>query len=71
MSKVFHRTSHSSLPIAVRGSGIWLTDSTGRQYLDASSGGVGLTCLGFSHPRVSEAIARQASTLAFIHPTLF
>ncbi|MDB5576283.1 MAG: aspartate aminotransferase family protein [Bradyrhizobium sp.] len=71
MSKVFHRTSALSLPVAVSGEGIWISDREGRRYLDASSGGVGLTCLGYSHPRVVEAVVRQASTLPFIHPVLF
>ncbi|MBR0967353.1 aspartate aminotransferase family protein [Tardiphaga sp. 538_B7_N1_4] len=70
MSKVFHRTA-KSLPVAVKGEGVWITDRAGRKYLDASSGGVGLTCLGFRHPRVVEAITRQASTLPFIHSSLF
>jgi adenosylmethionine-8-amino-7-oxononanoate aminotransferase len=71
MSKVFHRTADTDLPVAVSGEGIWITDRNGQRYMDASSGGVGLTCLGYSHPKVAEALARQAATLPFIHPTLF
>src|SRR5262245_48426530 len=49
--------------VFVRGEGCWLTDSTGRQYVDLSSA-QGVAMLGHCHPRVTEAIARQAATLA-------
>lgn len=46
----------------VRGQGCWLEDSDGRRYLDLSSA-QGVAMLGHCHPRVSDAIARQAHTL--------
>ena len=49
--------------VFVRGEGCWLTDSHGRRYLDLSSA-QGVAMLGHCHPRVTEAIARQAATLA-------
>src|SRR5918994_7484946 len=48
--------------VMVRGEGSWLIDSVGRRYLDLSSA-QGVAMLGHCHPRVSEAVARQASTL--------
>jgi acetylornithine/LysW-gamma-L-lysine aminotransferase len=48
--------------VFVRGQGCWLTDSDGRRYLDLASA-QGVAMLGHCHPRVSEAIARQAQTL--------
>jgi acetylornithine aminotransferase len=45
-----------------RGEGPWLYDTEGRAYLDALSG-IAVCGLGHAHPRVAEAIARQASTL--------
>ncbi|MGQ0734865.1 MAG: aspartate aminotransferase family protein [Acidobacteriota bacterium] len=48
--------------VFVRGSGCWLLDSAGRRYLDLSSA-QGVAMLGHCHPRVSEAIKRQADTL--------
>nr|WP_210318438.1 aspartate aminotransferase family protein [Aureimonas endophytica] len=45
----------------VRGEGAWLYDETGRAYLDAYNN---VTSLGHCHPRVVEAIARQAGILA-------
>ena len=40
--------------------GVWLTDVEGRRYLDAYNN---VPCVGHNHPRVTEAIARQARRL--------
>jgi LysW-gamma-L-lysine/LysW-L-ornithine aminotransferase len=48
--------------VFVRGEGCWLIDSEGRRYLDLASA-QGVAMLGHCHPRVSEAISRQAQTL--------
>lgn len=48
--------------VFVRGEGCWMFDSTDRRYLDLSSA-QGVAMLGHCHPRVSSAVARQASTL--------
>ena len=45
-----------------KGNGIWLTDTNGKQYLDALSG-IAVCNLGHAHPAVAKAIADQASTL--------
>ncbi|WP_309072185.1 aminotransferase class III-fold pyridoxal phosphate-dependent enzyme, partial [Arthrobacter sp.] len=44
----------------VQGSGVWLTDVTGRRYLDAYNN---VPHVGHAHPRVVEALRAQASTL--------
>jgi 4-aminobutyrate aminotransferase-like enzyme len=44
----------------VRGEGVWLYDAEGRRYLDAYNN---VPHVGHCHPRVSDAIARQASQL--------
>lgn len=44
----------------VRGEGVWLYDDQGRRYLDAYNN---VASLGHCHPRVVEAIARQAAQL--------
>lgn len=55
--------TYRRLPVAFeRGAGAWLHDTDGRAYLDALSG-IAVCGLGHAHPRVAEAIARQASTL--------
>ncbi|MXQ10781.1 aspartate aminotransferase family protein [Microvirga makkahensis] len=44
----------------VRGEGVWLYDPDGNAYLDVYNN---VACVGHCHPRVVEAIARQASVL--------
>jgi acetylornithine/N-succinyldiaminopimelate aminotransferase len=56
----------------VRGEGVRLYDAAGREYLDLLSG-IGVAALGHAHPRLSRAVAEQASTLIhtsnlFFHP---
>jgi acetylornithine/N-succinyldiaminopimelate aminotransferase len=56
----------------VRGDGVHLYDSTGREYLDLLSG-IGVASLGHAHPGLARAIAEQASLLLhtsnlFYHP---
>ena len=67
---VFHRQAAGDLPVAVRGEGIYLYDSAGRRYLDAS-GGAAVSCLGHGHPRVIGAIKRQLDQLAYAHTSFF
>ena len=70
MSHIFHRNPRQQLPTAVGGEGIYLIDSTGRRYLDAS-GGAAVSCLGHGHPRIIKAIQQQAQTLAYAHTSFF
>jgi adenosylmethionine-8-amino-7-oxononanoate aminotransferase len=58
------------LPTAVGGQGVYLFDSEGRRYLDAS-GGAAVSCLGHGHPRIVEAITGQAAQLAYAHSSFF
>ncbi len=56
----------------VRGEGVRLFDSTGREYYDLLSG-IGVAALGHAHPGLADAIADQARTLIhtsnlFFHP---
>ena len=46
----------------VSGNGCWLTDKSGKQYLDALSG-VGVVNLGHCHPEITESIIKQAEAL--------
>lgn len=70
MSYVFHRMPKQTLPVAVAGDGIEIVDSRGQRYIDAS-GGAAVSCLGHSHRRVIEAVARQARSLAYAHTSFF
>ena len=56
----------------VRGEGVRLYDSEGREYLDLLSG-IGVAALGHAHPGLARAVAEQAETLLhtsnlFYHP---
>lgn len=48
--------------VFARGEGCWLWDIDGRRYLDLTSA-QGVAMLGHCHPRLSEALAKQAQTL--------
>ena len=53
-------------PIAlVRGEGMRVWDSDGKEYLDFT-GGIAVTALGHSHPRVVGTIREQATTLLHV-----
>jgi adenosylmethionine-8-amino-7-oxononanoate aminotransferase len=69
-TRVFHRHLHTTPPVAVSGSGIWLADSSGKQYLDAS-GGAAVSCLGHGHPDVAAAMHAQIDRLAYAHTSFF
>jgi adenosylmethionine-8-amino-7-oxononanoate aminotransferase len=69
-SRVLHRSLRETPPIASGGGGVWLISEDGRRVLDAS-GGAAVSCLGHQHPRVLDAIARQASKLAYAHTAFF
>jgi adenosylmethionine-8-amino-7-oxononanoate aminotransferase len=70
-SRIIHRDLRSAPPpVAAGGHGVWLVGADGREILDAS-GGAAVSCLGHQHPRVVEAIQRQAASLAYAHTGFF
>ena len=55
--------TYARVPVSfVRGDGSYLYDDAGRRYLDALTG-LAVCGLGHAHPRVADAIAKQARTL--------
>ncbi len=70
MSSVFYRNPTQTYPRGVRGEGVYLYDSTGKQYLDGS-GGAAVSCLGHGHPDVLAAIKSQLDELAYAHTAFF
>ena len=54
------------LPVAVRASGCIIEDADGNRYLDAC-GGAMVMLLGHGHPRLVEALRRQAEQIAFTY----
>lgn len=66
MSHIFPRHTKQSPPVAVRGEGCYLYDSTGKQYLDAS-GGAAVSCLGHGDQTIIDAVKTQLDSLAYAH----
>ena len=61
----YHLDIYAKLPISIeRGEGCYVFDAEGRRFLDMY-GGHCVTSTGHCHPRVAEAIARQAAQLIF------
>ena len=63
--------TYGRLPVAfVRGEGVKLWDSEGKEYLDFL-GGLAVTALGHAHPAVADALADQARTLLHVSNLYF
>ncbi len=70
MSQVFYRSPKSKYPIAQRADGVYLYDQHNNAYLDGS-GGAAVSCLGYNHPDVIEAIKAQLDKVPFAHSAFF
>ena len=65
-SAKYHTPNYGRTPIClVRGEGVRVWDSEGREYLDFTSG-IAVTALGHCHPRVTGAIQEAAATLLHV-----
>ena len=69
-SFVFRRRLDRELPLAVRAEGVWITDVTGKRYIDASGGPICVN-VGHGRPEVAEAMAAQAQSLDYVHGPMF
>ena len=69
-SQILHRQLRGQYPVAVSGHGCWITDASGKRYLDAS-GGAAVSCLGHGHPDVLAAMHAQIDALAYAHTSFF
>lgn len=67
---VFPRHTAIPVPTANTAQGCYITDTSGKVYLDAS-GGAAVSCLGHSNQRVIEAIKSQIDKLAYAHTSFF
>ena len=70
MTHIIQRNPAVNLPIAVRGKGVYLYDSAGREYIDAS-GGAAVSCLGHAHPDILAAMRAQMDQIAYAHSSFF
>jgi hypothetical protein len=69
LSSVFYR-ARGHLPTAVSASGSWVTDSDGKQYLDAAGGAI-VVGIGHGVEEMAETIAAQTAILAYVHGSSF
>ncbi len=69
-SHILHRQLRGNYPIAASAQGCWITDQTGKKYLDAS-GGAAVSCLGHGHPDVLAAMHAQIDRIAYAHTSFF
>jgi adenosylmethionine-8-amino-7-oxononanoate aminotransferase len=70
MSHVIHRSLRTTPPVAVAAEGVYITDRSGKRYLDAC-GGAAVSCLGHAHPDVLAAMHAQIDRLAYAHTGFF
>lgn len=68
--QVFYTGDARSLPVIERADGIYMWDTTGKRYLDASSGPV-VANLGHGNPRVLKAMNDQAQKVCFASRAVF
>ncbi|MBK1697178.1 aspartate aminotransferase family protein [Rhodovibrio salinarum] len=70
MTRILHRSTRQSYPIAVGGDGPYIIAQDGQRYLDAS-GGAAVSCLGHSRRDVIEAVQAQLDRLPYAHTAFF
>lgn len=70
MTHIIHRNPKANLPVAVSGSGCFITDANGKRYYDAC-GGAAVSAIGHAHPAVLEAMENQARQLEYAHTSFF
>ena len=67
---IIHRRLGGDMPVAVSGSGVFIRDALGKDYLDGSCGAA-VSCLGHSNARIIAAIKHQLDRLPFAHTSFF
>jgi hypothetical protein len=67
---VFYRRMVHDHPVIDRGEGIYLYDTQGRRYIDASGGPLVVNA-GHGVSEIAEAMAAQAAQVAYVHGSLF
>lgn len=68
MSTFYRRRPGWTFARAVRGEGVYVWDDTGRRLIDAAGGAL-VVNVGHGVREIADAIAAQASTLAYVHGT--
>lgn len=67
---LFPRDFKKTFPVAVRGEGSWIVSADGRRFLDGS-GQAAVVNIGHGVAEIGQAMAEQASRIAFAHTSQF
>ena len=67
---LFPRRLAPPLPVAVKAKSVWIEDSAGNRYLDASGGAVVVNA-GHGRKEIAQAVYDQLLAADYIHPTMF
>jgi adenosylmethionine-8-amino-7-oxononanoate aminotransferase len=67
---VFYRRMAHSRPMITESEGIYLIDTNGKRYIDASGGPI-VVNLGYGVTEVIQAMVEQARAAAYVHATMF
>lgn len=67
---VFPRKLDAPLPVADKAEGLWVLDTEGNRYLDASGGPL-VVNVGHGREEVARALYEQALKCDYVHPTMF
>ena len=67
---VFPRKLDRPLPVAAKAEGLWIVDSDGNRYLDASGGPV-LVNVGHGREEIARAVYEQILQCDYVHGTMF
>ncbi|HWJ93821.1 MAG TPA: aspartate aminotransferase family protein, partial [Telluria sp.] len=70
MSHIIHRSLRETPPVAASANGIFIRDTEGNTYIDAS-GGAAVSSLGHGHPDIIAAMHRQIDQCAYAHTSFF
>jgi adenosylmethionine-8-amino-7-oxononanoate aminotransferase len=66
---LFYQT-RKQMPFIAKSQGVYMWDHTGREYIDACSGAM-VSNIGHGHPRILQAVQRQAQKTFFAYRTQF
>lgn len=70
MTAFFPRNFNKQYPIIQSAKGVWITDTSGKTYLDGCSGAV-VANLGFGIKEITDAVSEQVSRAPFAHTSQF
>jgi len=68
--RVFRRSAVADPPVAVEANGSTIVDAEGREYLDAAGGAI-VVNVGHGRREIADAMAAQATRLAYAHGSAF